>query len=96
VAYFNTSSSNHQGHITVKKTGMVVMVTSLDDFLIKKKSRPDFIKIDVEGGEAGVLNGFSENIALLYPTIILELHNTEQAKKVADFFRPLDYFASNR
>ena len=89
-SYFDTSINNHQGHIA-EQGQLEVSVTSLDDFLQEQGLQPNFIKIDVEGAEAEVLNGFKKTIAPLYPTIIVEVHNEIQAKKVADFFRPFDY-----
>lgn len=90
-SYFNTAINNHQGHLTEQQTEMVVDMVSLDSFIEENNVKPDFIKLDVEGGESAVLQGFKKNISALYPTIIVEVHNTEQAKKVADFFRPLEY-----
>ena len=90
-SYFDASVNNHQGRITDKEEGLIVGMVSLDDYINEKNLLPDFIKIDVEGGEAAVLNGFSKNIQLLYPTIIVEVHTKEQAIMVAGFFRPLAY-----
>lgn len=89
--YFNTSINNHQGHISDQPADLQVDVVSLDDFITQHALQPDFIKVDVEGAEAEVLDGFKNSIVWVCPTMIIEVHNIEQAKKVADFFRPLDY-----
>jgi FkbM family methyltransferase len=89
--YFDTSSNNHQGHITNQHTKLSVSITTLDDFIKDEKVYPNFIKIDVEGYESDVLTGFEGMIAKVSPSILIELHSSAQSKKVADFFRLLNY-----
>lgn len=40
--------------------------------------RPDVVKIDVEGSEAAVLDGMQRTLAEAAPTLIIELHGTNQ------------------
>ena len=89
--FFNKSSNNSQGFITDEKTGLEVNVNTIDNFIITKKIKPDFIKIDVEGAEWKVLEGFRQSIAAILPIMIIELHNPENDRKVADFFKLLPY-----
>jgi FkbM family methyltransferase len=60
-----------------------VKVESLDN-LIKNGLvlKPDFIKIDVEGFEAEVLEGMSETIAEYKPELLIELHEPLKRKVV--------------
>lgn len=89
--YFDRDKNNHQGHISQIPSDLTVDMISLDDFITEKKVRPNFIKIDVEGFEGDVLDGYKNTIQLSYPVIIIEIHSMEQSRRVGDFFRPLPY-----
>lgn len=53
-------------------TEITVETISLDDFCREKAITPALIKIDVEGGEADVLDGAKETIERARPIVILE------------------------
>ena len=89
--YFDRDKNNHQGHISAEPSSLSVQVTTLDDFITGNNVYPNFIKIDVEGFEADVLDGYKNKIAGSYPFIIIEIHTMEQSKRVGDFFRPMPY-----
>lgn len=89
--YFDRDKNNHQGHISSTPSNLSVQVTTLDDFISTNRVFPNFIKIDVEGFEADVLDGYKTQIAESYPFIIIEIHSVEQSKRVGDFFRSLPY-----
>jgi glycosyltransferase involved in cell wall biosynthesis len=38
---------------------------------------PDFVKVDVEGGEAEVLRGMTDTLASAHPTLAVEVHSVE-------------------
>ena len=89
--YFDRDKNNHQGHITNQVSDLSVQVTSLDDFITKNNVLPNFIKIDVEGFEGDVLDGFHQKVADSNPFVIIEIHGTEQGRRVATFFRTRSY-----
>ncbi len=89
--FFDKSNNNHQGHISQEQSDLLVSIITLDDFITENKVYPSFIKIDVEGYEADVLSGFQKMIDQINPCILIELHNQQQSKKVADFLRLRSY-----
>lgn len=74
-----------------KQTGLVrVAVRSLDSlFLQDGLPKPDFLKIDVEGAEADVLEGGRNLLTVARPILVVELHHTYE--RVAEVLRGLDY-----
>lgn len=55
-----------------------VPCTSLDDFFAGKDVPVDFLKIDVEGAEGGVLEGAFATLVKYRPAMMVELHNMER------------------
>lgn len=72
---------------------ITVPVITLDSFIEKGNPGPAFIKMDIEGAEGAALHGFSENIRLYHPLMIIELHNPEQDKIVGQFLEEYEYTA---
>jgi hypothetical protein len=48
------------------------------DAIAKTRFLPDFIKIDIEGGEAEALAGATQVLAERRPSLIIEVHSVEQ------------------
>jgi FkbM family methyltransferase len=67
---------------------MPVPVVTLDGWVAENPS-PAMVKIDVEGGEVGVLRGMVGLLAANGPTLLIELHGTQS--EVADFLDAHDY-----
>lgn len=67
-------SSNLPQEIKIKSV-------KLDNFLRENELNPDIIKIDVEGGEYGVLLGLSNTLANLSPIVIMEYLSDFQKNK---------------
>jgi FkbM family methyltransferase len=67
-----------------------VATMRLDD-LIAQHGRPDFVKIDVEGGARGVLAGASRMLQDSRPDIYLELHGPEEQAAARDLLLPTGY-----
>jgi len=63
---------------TAKNTRKTIQVqaVSLDDF-IKTALPPDMIKCDVEGAEVEVFRGATQTLARYHPTIVCEIHSSE-------------------
>ncbi len=64
-----TSGSSVKAHVREVSIPMV----SLDDFVRSSGLVPDFIKIDVEGFELGVLQGAGETLASHHPMLMVEV-----------------------
>lgn len=89
--FFSEGETTLQGHITQDNTALKVQIATLDSIIEKCNMLPSLIKIDVEGAEIDVLEGFTENIAKANPVMIIELHNPRQDRLVADFLIRHDY-----
>lgn len=59
---------------------VTVQGVRLDAFAERQELRPDFVKIDVEGGEVQVLKGMTELLATAAPTVILEYIPAQKAQ----------------
>ena len=90
-AFFDQSVNNHQGRLSKTNDGIQVTITSLDVFITEKNIKPDFIKIDVEGAESLVMDGFKNCIRNMQPVMIIEVHEIDQSDKLLAYFRPINY-----
>lgn len=74
-----------------EKTGEIqVRVRTLDDLMAEKKlPPPDWIKMDVEGGEVGVIEGARKTLLASRPLMLVELHGTNRS--VAALLEELGY-----
>jgi FkbM family methyltransferase len=70
-----------------------IEVITLDSYFKDAVSLPNFVKIDVEGFEWNVLQGFKETIAKGKPRIMVEIQSN--AKEIFDFFKSNDYKVLN-
>jgi FkbM family methyltransferase len=52
----------------------LVECTTIDDWLLPILTALDFVKIDVEGSELGVLEGMGKTIAKFKPSMVIEFH----------------------
>lgn len=56
---------------------------ALDDFVFKKKqTRPDLVKMDIEGGEGMALMGMKRILKEIKPKFLIELHGQQAAGQV--------------
>jgi len=89
--------SDFSTRFDVKKE--LVSLTTLDSVLEHFDVGPiSFIKIDVEGGELGVLRGADKTIAKHRPVILCEVEDRESrfgttVEQLGDFFRARNYVA---
>lgn len=70
-----------------------VDVITLDSYFEGKNKFPDFVKIDVEGFEWNVVQGFKDTIAKSKPAIMIEIQS--DADKIFAFFYGLGYTIYN-
>jgi FkbM family methyltransferase len=69
-----------------------VPVVSLDDYVFKGGNpAPSLVKIDVEGGEAMVLDGSERLLSERHPTLLIELHGPDASARVWDQLQRKDY-----
>lgn len=69
-----------------------VTVLSLDDYVHQQgHTVPDWVKIDVEGGEASVLEGMERMLQEIGPGLLMELHGPDAAAVVFRVLSQADY-----
>jgi FkbM family methyltransferase len=66
-----------------------VDVTAIDTEVAAGRRAPDVLKIDVEGAELAVLEGMRRTLDAHRPTLICELHGTNE--EICDFLEAFDY-----
>jgi FkbM family methyltransferase len=73
-------------------SSITVATCTLDSFVFEHSNpAPDLIKIDVEGAEALVIQGGLRTFDVYSPKIIIEIHGPNNAQKVWDLIRRVDY-----
>jgi FkbM family methyltransferase len=81
-----------EGRQTEYVSSITVEVISLDKWIMDGGGAPPgLIKIDVEGGEAAVLEGLSGTLNSARPTILIELHGPEATSEVQNILASAGY-----
>jgi FkbM family methyltransferase len=81
-----------EGRQTDYEDTITVEVISLDEWITDSAlAPPGLIKIDVEGGEAAVLEGLTSTLNSARPTILIELHGPEATKAVQNILAEAAY-----
>lgn len=95
-AEFTTSNAPTWGRLsevgaTPSRSGVTkVPVKQLDSMVVRESlPLPQFIKMDVEGAEASVLNGARQTLEKSKPVMVIELHHTY--KPVAEILTEMGY-----
>jgi FkbM family methyltransferase len=88
--YVNRKNS---ADININLEKIQVEVIRLDDYFSNIDILPDFVKIDVEGFELNVVNGFKSIIQKKRPNIMIEIQKDE--KLIVDYFLSIGYFVFN-
>lgn len=97
IVTFASFSYSLVGHIAHEETPgdatlIQVEAVSLDDFVFTQmQPKPDFIKIDVEGGEEQVLRGAERLLREARPLILAEVRAGENWERVSGYMSSLDY-----
>ena len=55
------------------------------------QTKPNFVKIDVEGGEFHVLKGMEDTMKRCAPTILVEMHHQEHTRMIIEWMRERGY-----
>ncbi|HEU4960657.1 MAG TPA: FkbM family methyltransferase [Sphingomonas sp.] len=77
---------SHEGYRSIE-----VETVTLDAFIAERGIAPDFIKIDIEGGELAALKGMTDCLARIRPVLMVEV--THQQEKVMRLLRDAGYRA---
>jgi FkbM family methyltransferase len=87
----NASLCPDQKHFA--KSEQTVRIVRLDDFLLGKLNRLDFLKIDTEGFEDEVLNGAMEILKRFKPVLYIELSGAyfASSERSVELLRDLGY-----
>lgn len=92
---FSKGRDSSTGHVS-SAGGLAVRAVGIDDFLADKGNlAPDFLKIDVEGGELEVLEGAKDTISRYHPTIFLETHGPDMHSACCQLLRSFGYKIEN-
>jgi FkbM family methyltransferase len=79
--HFSSGASNSQGRISSDDTSYLVPTFAADDFIARfPDSRPQLIKIDVEGAESALLSGAIQLLSKFGPDLLLALHGEAQER----------------
>lgn len=85
------AGSFYQEKVQGSKT-ITVQAKKLDKILLELRIKKiDLIKIDVEGGEADVLEGAKKTLKKSHPKIIFEAWNEEYLDKIKKVLQPFNY-----
>jgi FkbM family methyltransferase len=68
-----------------------VKVDSLDNYIERTNTFPDFIKIDIEGAEKDAIEGFEKSVSKNYPILYIESHDLSNEKIVSSFLNRHSY-----
>jgi len=91
VSYFQEGPTSATGSILSQGT-IEVRTVQLDQAVADAElPSPDFLKIDVEGGELEVLRGACRVLSDARPTIFLATHGPEVHRQCCDLLRQLGY-----
>ncbi len=88
------AGSMYKGHAqTAAASGSVMQVptTTVDALAERQGWAPDFIKIDVEGAEAKVLEGAVRTVQSAQPWLMVEMHSPPELPMIENARRVLDW-----
>ncbi|TDP59201.1 FkbM family methyltransferase [Flavobacterium dankookense] len=89
---FKTSRA-HSADTNVDVEVQKVPVITLDSFYENETKFPDFVKIDVEGFEWNVIQGFKQTIEKAKPNLMIEIQSDED--KIINYFKGIGYIIYN-
>ncbi len=74
-------AAGSDGRTDLYQDSLMVEAISLDHFVFTlKQAPPDFVKLDIEGGEGMALAGMQQLLAQARPTLLLEVHGPDSAR----------------
>jgi len=96
-ATLNPELKEHMTKAGMPATTCRVKVARLDDLVDQGSPAPDFIKIDTEGSELGILKGSVKTLLAYSPELFIELHGTSHEswvrgrRAIHELLEPLGY-----
>lgn len=84
--FYFAAPGSPEGHLGSKKDGeqkTSVSVTTLDE-VVRRLGAPNFVKMDIEGGEAQALRGAAKLIRDVRPSWLIELHSPACEREVKE------------
>ena len=93
MARFDFGTGSGTGHLS-SDGAIEVRTLRLDDFCAANAIVPRAVKIDVEGAEAAVLDGFAATVEAARPVIFLSTHGPEQHARCVAWLRARGYALS--
>ena len=89
---FSTSGSP-KGHLGAgRKSESEILVKTLSlDTACERMGKPDFIRMDIEGGEGAALYAARHTIAKIRPRWLIELHGPERERQIRGILAEADY-----
>ena len=96
ISFIETPIGEDDKTITIESFNKIIIkiAQSLDSFCEKINKWPDFIKMDIEGGELDALKN-AQKILLKKPIILLALHPPFMPEKDKDVLRIFEIFSQN-
>lgn len=92
VTGFRTADSNSMGSLSYDERTYLVPVLTADGFLGRSpESRPDLVKIDVEGAESDVFAGAGRMLESTGTAILLALHGEQQERLCCEALSSLGF-----
>lgn len=89
---FERADLNEKGRISQKETSYLVPTFTVDEILAQHPtSRPDFLKIDVEGAESDLLEGARGFLHDSKPLLLLALHGRDQSERCSQLLSDIGY-----
>jgi len=90
-AFFDEGPSSSMGHISANGR-LRVRTVAIDELVARKELPvPDYIKMDIEGGEGLALSGAKATLAQFHPTIFLATHGSSIHQECCRLLQSLDY-----
>lgn len=90
-AWFHESQSTSKGHIDPLGT-IPVRTVALDDLVGSGElPQPEFLKIDIEGGEFSALQGAKQTLLKTHPVIFLSTHGQDIHARCCQFLQTNGY-----
>lgn len=92
LAAFQKAASSSMGHLSDAPGNYLVPTFGADDFIARiPESRPDLIKVDIEGAEVAFLKGAFALLERSGPALLLSLHGDVERRDCQEILRTRGY-----
>lgn len=80
---------------SLREDARKVPTITLDEFLQRGNPPPQFIKMDIEGGETFAFSGMVETLRSHRPALVVEIHDSEAWRGFGELLHRVDYAATS-